>query len=96
MAQPLGELRVAENLLLQSLDSNLAANGLATSATIQWRAKDGSTPWISVGDPIALNPMGYFTATRTAPQPALGEWRGALIDGPTGAVLATTPGTSGV
>ncbi len=32
LAQPLGELRVAENLLLQSLDSNLAANGLAVSA----------------------------------------------------------------
>ena len=31
MAQPLGELRVGENLLLQSLDSNLAANGSATS-----------------------------------------------------------------
>ena len=31
LAQPLGELRVGENLLLQSLDSNLAANGSATS-----------------------------------------------------------------
>lgn len=31
MAQALGELRVAENALLQSLDSDLAANGIATS-----------------------------------------------------------------
>lgn len=32
MAQALGELRVAENLLLASLDSDLAANGLAVSS----------------------------------------------------------------
>jgi peptide/nickel transport system substrate-binding protein len=32
MAQPLGELRVAENALLASLDSDLAANGIAVSA----------------------------------------------------------------
>jgi ABC-type transport system substrate-binding protein len=31
MAQALGELRVAENALLQSLDSDLVANGIATS-----------------------------------------------------------------
>ena len=72
------------------------ANGIAAHAVIQWRAKDGSTPWINVGDPIALDPMGYYTATRTAPQPVVGEWRGAVIDVATQAILATSPGTAGV
>jgi hypothetical protein len=72
------------------------ANALATSATIQWRAKDGSTPWISVGDPIPVDPMGYYSATRTAPLPLIGEWRGALIDAATGTVLASSPGSAGV
>jgi hypothetical protein len=63
------------------------------SATIQWRAKDGSTPWISVGEPVTLDKKGYYTAQRTAPAPVVGEWRGAVLDPATGAELATSPGT---
>jgi hypothetical protein len=72
----------------------LLPNGIAASATIQWRAKDGSTPWISVGDPVPIDQMGYFTSTRTAPQPVVGEWRSALIL-PDGTVAASSPGIVG-
>ncbi len=67
---------------------------IPTNATVQWRARDGSTPWISVGDPIVSDTMGYFSATRTAPMPVLGEWRGAFIL-PDGSVRASSPGTIG-
>jgi hypothetical protein len=72
----------------------LLANGAPASATIQWRAKDGSTPWISVGDPVEVDLMGYFTATRTAPLPVPGEWRSALVLAD-GTVAAFSPGTQG-
>ena len=63
-------------------------------ATIQWRAKDGSTPWISVGDPVTTTDLGYFDTTRAAPQPVPGEWRGAFVL-PDGTVPAFSPGTAG-
>jgi hypothetical protein len=73
----------------------LLPNGAAASATIQWRDKSNpAAPWITVGDPVPVDPMGYFTATRTAPAPVVGEWRSAFIDPDTGAVLASSPGTS--
>lgn len=72
----------------------LLPNGATASATIQWRAKDGSTPWISVGDPVPVDPMGYFTGTRTAPEAVPGEWRSAIISPADGSVLATSPGWS--
>jgi len=65
-----------------------------TLGTVQWRAKDGSTPWISVGDPVETDAMGYFQATRTAPQPVVGEWRSAFVL-PDGTVGASSPGTVG-
>ncbi|MEJ7797819.1 MAG: hypothetical protein WKF42_04900 [Solirubrobacteraceae bacterium] len=73
----------------------LLPNGAAASAAIQWRAKDGSSPWMTIGEPVPVDPMGYFTATRTAPSAVLGEWRSAVL-GPDGAVLATSPGSTGV
>jgi hypothetical protein len=75
--------------------TRLLPNNAAAFATVQWRAKDGSTPWINVGDPVAIDPMGYFTATRTAPLPVVGEWRSALIL-PDGTVAASSPGSTGV
>jgi hypothetical protein len=75
--------------------ARLLRNDATASATVQWRAKDGSTPWISVGDPVPVDPMGYFTATRTAPQPVVGEWRSALVNPGDGAILASSPGTTG-
>ena len=71
----------------------LLNNGAPASATIQWRAKDNSTPWISVGDPVPVDTFGYFTGTRTAPLPVVGEWRSALIVD--GAIAAFSPGTQG-
>ena len=73
----------------------LLSNGSNAAATIQWRAKDGSTPWISVGDPVTVDTMGYFQATRTAPLPVVGEWRSALVNPGDGAILASSPGTLG-
>ena len=69
-------------------------NGVPSGATIQWRAKDGSTPWISLGEPIAVDNMGYFTATFAAPQPVVGEWRAAFVL-PDGTIAASSPGTVG-
>jgi hypothetical protein len=67
-----------------------ASNGAAVNATIQWRAKDGSTPWISVGDPVAVDPMGYFQATRSGVLPVPGEWRSAVINPEGGAVITSS------
>ncbi|MEA2218654.1 MAG: hypothetical protein QOJ35_1280 [Solirubrobacteraceae bacterium] len=72
----------------------LLNNGAPASATIQWRAKDGSTPWISVGDAVPIDEFGYFTGTRTAPLPVPGEWRSALLLAD-GSVAAFSPGTQG-
>lgn len=69
-------------------------NGQGGAATVQWRAKDGSTPWISVGEPIPVSDMGYFEATATAPLAVPGEWRGAFVL-PDGTVQTFSPGTSG-
>ena len=71
----------------------LLNNGAPASATIQWRAKDNSTPWIDVGAPVPVDPMGYFTSTQVAPLPVAGEWRSALIV--EGAAVAFSPGTQG-
>ena len=72
----------------------LLPNNTAAAATIQWRAKDGSTPWVSLGEPVPVDAMGYFTATRTAFQPVVGEFRAALVNPGDGAVLASSPGSS--
>jgi len=72
----------------------LPNNAPQASATIQWRAKDGSTPWLAVGEPVPADPMGYFQASRAAPQAVPGEWRSALLNPGDGAVLAFSPGSS--
>ncbi len=50
-------------------------NGVADVVAIQWRPRDGSAPWATVGDAVAIDPLGYYTATRVAPSAAPGEWR---------------------
>jgi len=65
----------------------LAPNGAPINATIQWRAKDGSTPWVTIGDPVPVDNMGYFTATRQALLPVIGEWRAAIVNPADGSVV---------
>ena len=75
--------------------ARLLPNGATAGVTIQWRAKDGSTPWVTVGEPVFVDTMGYYQATRTATLPVPGEFRSALVnpnDGTT--VLASSlPGS---
>jgi hypothetical protein len=73
----------------------LLPNSAKAAATIQWRANGGATPWMNVGEPVPIEPMGYFTATRAAPLPVPGEWRSALINPADGSVAAASPATSG-
>lgn len=70
--------------------ARLLPNGATASATIQWRAKDGSTPWVSMGEPVPVDTMGYFEATRSGLLPVPGEWRAALVNPQDGNVLASS------
>jgi hypothetical protein len=71
-------------------------NGTAASASIQWRDKSNpANPWYTIGDPVPVDQMGYFQATRSAPAPIAGEWRSALLSPTDGSVLASSPGTPG-
>ncbi len=72
----------------------LLANDVAANATIQWRPKDATSPWRAVGEPIPINPMGYFQATVVAPGPPPYEWRSAIVL-PDGTVAAASRGTTG-
>jgi hypothetical protein len=69
-------------------------NGLADAVVIQWRPKDGSTGWLTVGDPVPIDPFGYFIADRVAPAAVPGEWRGVWLL-PDGAVGSTSIGADG-
>jgi len=69
----------------------LLPNNRAATATLQWRAKSGATPWINAGEPVAVDAMGYFTATRAAPLPLVGEWRSAIVNPADGSVLTASP-----
>ena len=75
----------------------LLPNGQAASAAIQWRAKDGSSgAWATIGDLVPVDALGYFTAARSAPSPAVGEWRSAIVNPADGSVLFSSPGTLGI
>ncbi len=74
----------------------LLPNGTAASATLQWSAKDGSSPWITVGDAVPIDRMGYFTATRSAPAPVPGQWRAVLLNPADGSLIISSPGSSGL
>jgi len=69
-------------------------NGVADVVTLQWRAKDNSIGWTTIGDPVALDAFNYFTATRVAPSPVPGEWRGVWLR-PDGAIGSTSLGADG-
>jgi hypothetical protein len=59
--------------------ARLWPNGGTANVTTQWRAKDGSTPWLNVGDPVPIDTFGYFETTRAGVLPVAGEWRSTLI-----------------
>ena len=61
------------------------SNGAADVVEIQWRAQGGAAAWTTVGPAVAIDPLGYFTASRAAPSAAPGEWR-ALWTPPGGGV----------
>jgi hypothetical protein len=69
-------------------------NGAPESVQIQWRPKDGSADWATVGDPVAIDHFGYFTAIRTAPAPVIGDWRGAWVR-PDGSIGSTSLAADG-
>jgi hypothetical protein len=69
-------------------------NGAADVAAIQWRPLDNSAAWATIGPPVAIDRLGYFTATRTAPSATPGEWRAAWSSAD-GKLTLTSPGTKG-
>ncbi len=69
--------------------------GQADSVLLQWKPKDGSADWATVGEPVPTDPLrGYFEADRVAPAAAPGDWR-ALWLTPEGAVGVFTGGSDG-
>jgi hypothetical protein len=73
------------------------ATGVADSVQLQWRPKDGSADWVTVGDPVPSDPTrGYFEADRVAPQPVAGDWRAIWLqaDGSVGLYTAGSDGFS--
>jgi hypothetical protein len=69
-------------------------NGLPEAAQIQWHPKDDSTGWLNVGDPVAVDHFGYFTAERVAPVATPGDWRGAWMR-PDGSIGTTSISADG-
>jgi hypothetical protein len=74
--------------------------GQASSVLLQWKPKDNSTGWLTVGDPVATDPTrGYFEADRTAPVPedgipGPGDWRAVWLL-PDGSIGVYTGGSDG-
>ena len=50
-------------------------NGTTAVAELQFKPLDDSAPWVRVGEPVAIDELGYFTASRVAPTAQPGEWR---------------------
>ena len=70
-------------------------NGVTDNAYIQWRPKDRSADWATIGGPEPVDPRGFFTTQRTAPAPVPGEWRAVwlLPDGQVGQFSLSTDAT---
>jgi len=70
-------------------------NGRPESVQIQWQPKDRTLGFVNVGDPVAVDHFGYFQATRVAPLPAAGDWRGAWVraDGSIGSTSLLADGS---
>jgi hypothetical protein len=64
-------------------------NGQPGDVAIQWRPRDGSAPWATVGERVATDALGYYTASRTAPGAGPGEWRALWSAGDGGEELAS-------
>jgi len=69
-------------------------NGAPDVVQIQFRPKDGSSDWLTVGDPVAIDTFGYFEADRVVPSPEPGEWRGAWLRAD-GSIGSTSIGADG-
>jgi hypothetical protein len=71
------------------------ATGTPDSVQLQYKPKDGSSDWVTVGDPVPTDPTrGYFVADRTAPIAAPGDWRAIWLQ-PDGSVGLFTGGSDG-
>ena len=64
-------------------------NGTPATAAIQWRPADGSADFVTVGDQVAIDQRGYFTAERAVPAAVPGQWRAALL-APDGTVITSS------
>jgi len=69
-------------------------NGAPDHVHLQWRPKDNSSGWITVGAPVATDHFGYFSTARFAPALTPGEWRGAWVR-PDGSIGSTSMGDDG-
>jgi len=67
----------------------------ASSVLLQWKPKDNSADWTTIGDPVPTEPLrGYFEADRTAPAAVPGDWRAVWLL-PDGNVGVFTGGSDG-
>jgi hypothetical protein len=64
-------------------------NGVPAVVHIQWKPKDNSLDWQTVGEPVAVDERGYFNVERVTPGNAPGDWRAAFL-GPDGALSVSS------
>lgn len=64
-------------------------NGLPDIVHIQWKPKDDSLDWQTVGEPVPVDGRGYFNVDRVTPGNAPGDWRAAFL-GPDGAIAVSS------
>jgi hypothetical protein len=64
-------------------------NGVPGIVHIQWKPKDNSLDWQTVGEPVAIDERGYFNVERVTPGNAIGDWRAAFL-GADGAIAVTS------
>ena len=72
------------------------ATGQADVVQLQWKPKDGSADWVTVGGPVPSDPIrGYFEADRVAPAAVAGDWRAIwlLSDGSVGLYTSGSDGS---
>lgn len=64
-------------------------NGTQALAHVQWKPKDNSLDWQTVGDPVAVDERGYFNVARVTPGNAPGDWRAVFL-APDGSVAVSS------